>query len=133
MARSVLIVDDLPFVRKTLIEILTKAHYNIVGEAADGHEALELYQRLKPDLVTMDIVMPQISGIETIKRIFKVDKNARIVVISALGQENLVVDAITLGARDYIVKPFSAMDVVRTLERALLDEDTPVNRTLTRA
>src|SRR5262245_20974500 len=104
MAKSVLIVDDLPFVRKTLSEILTKAHYNVVGEAADGHEAVDLYQRLKPDIVTLDMVMPQISGLEALKRIFKIDKNARVIIISALGQENLVVEAITLGARDYIVK-----------------------------
>ncbi len=123
MAKSVLIVDDLPFVRKTLAEILTKAHYNVVGEAENGHEALALFQRLKPDVVTLDMVMPQISGLETLKRIFKVDKNARVIIISALGQENLVVEAISLGACDYIVKPFSAVDVVRTVERALLDEE----------
>jgi two-component system chemotaxis response regulator CheY len=123
MAKKVLIVDDVTFVRKTLAEILTAAHYQVVGEAADGAEAVALFTKLRPDIVTMDIVMPQMSGIEATKRIIKVEKSARVVIISAMGQENLVMEAINVGARDYILKPFSATDVLRTVERALLNED----------
>lgn len=122
MAKTVLIVDDVAFVRKTLTEILTAAHYQVVGEAADGTEAVNLYMKLRPDIVTMDIVMPQMSGIDATRRIMKFDKDARIVIISAMGQENLVMEAINVGAKDYVLKPFSATDVLRTIERGLMDE-----------
>jgi len=118
MPRTVMIVDDLEFVRKTLADILTKADYQVVGEACDGQEAIAMYSRLKPDLVTMDVVMPTMSGIESTKRILKEYKDARIVIISAMGQENLVMEAINVGAKDYVLKPFSAQDVLKTVERA---------------
>ena len=102
MARTVLIVDDVAFVRKTLTDILSRAHYHIVGEAQDGAEAVELYRRLQPDLVTMDVVMPRMSGIEAARKIVLMDKDAKVVMVSAMGQENLVMEAITAGARDYI-------------------------------
>ncbi|MGZ3689558.1 MAG: response regulator [Bdellovibrionota bacterium] len=133
MAKTALIVDDVAFVRKTISEILTEAHYQVVGEAADGTEAVALYMKLKPDVVTMDIVMPQMSGIEATRRILRVDKNARVVIISAMGQENLVMEAIDVGARDYILKPFSAQDVLKTVERALMTEDHGPGRTVHRA
>jgi len=123
MGRNVLVVDDVAFVRKTLVEILRAAHFQIVGEAADGSEAVDLYQKLHPDIVTMDIVMPKMSGIDAIRRIVKHDKDARVVVISAMGQENLVMEAINVGARDYILKPFTGDEVIKTLERALVSED----------
>lgn len=122
MPKTVLIVDDIEFVRKTLAQILTAADYRVVGEAADGAEAVAAYARLRPDLVTMDIVMPNLSGIEAAKKILQIDSEARIVIISAMGQENLVMEAINLGARDYLLKPFSSQDVLKTLECALSDE-----------
>jgi two-component system chemotaxis response regulator CheY len=128
MPKKVLIVDDIPFVRKTLSEILTKANYQVVGEAVDGTEAVQKYAELHPDLVTMDVVMPQMSGIEATRRIIKMDKNAKIVIISAMGQENLVMEAINVGARDYILKPFSASDVIKTVDRAVNLDKPPTNR-----
>jgi two-component system chemotaxis response regulator CheY len=117
--RKVLIVDDVAFVRKTLSDLLTQAGYQVVGEASDGTEAVNQYAALKPDLVTMDVVMPQMSGIEATRKIIKMDKDARVVIISAMGQENLVMEAINVGAKDYVLKPFSSADVLKTIERAL--------------
>jgi two-component system chemotaxis response regulator CheY len=122
MSKKVLIVDDVAFVRKTLSEILTQAGYQVVGEAADGQEAIDKYITTRPDLVTMDIVMPMMSGIEATRKIMKLDKTAHVVIISAMGQENLVMEAINVGARDYVLKPFSAAEVLKTLDRAFLGE-----------
>jgi two-component system chemotaxis response regulator CheY len=122
MSRKVLIVDDVAFVRKTLSDILTQAGYQVVGEATDGQDALDKYAETHPDIVTMDIVMPQMSGIEATRKIMRLDKDARVVIISAMGQENLVMEAINVGARDYLLKPFSASDVVKTLDRAFANE-----------
>ncbi len=130
MAKTVLIVDDIAFVRKTLSEILTQAQYQIVGEAADGNEAVNLYLKLRPDIVTMDVVMPQMSGIDATRKIIKADKNAKVIIISAMGQENLVMEAINVGAKDYILKPFSTEDVLKTIERALLSAQTIISRKL---
>ena len=124
MSRKVLVVDDVAFVRKTLSDLLTQAGYQVVGEATDGTDAVAKYSQLRPDLVTMDVVMPQMSGIEATKKIIKLDKEARVVIISAMGQENLVMEAINVGAKDYVLKPFSAQDVLKTLERAMSGEST---------
>jgi two-component system chemotaxis response regulator CheY len=129
MSRTILIVDDIAFVRRTLSEILIQAHYHIVGEASDGAEALQLYEQFHPDVVTMDIVMPQMSGIEAIRRITKIDKHAKIIVISAMGQDNLIMEAINAGAKDYISKPFTAVEVLKTLDRLFVDTTQSVNRT----
>ncbi len=122
MAKTVLVVDDMKFVRDTLRELLTEAHYEVLGEAVNGREAFEKYFRLRPDLVTMDVVMPEMSGIEACRKILKKDKNARIVIVSAMNQESLVMDAINAGARDYIVKPFRKEDILKTFENVLLDK-----------
>lgn len=119
MSRKVLIVDDVAFVRKTLSDILKQGGYQVVGEAADGADAINKYAELRPDVVTMDVVMPQMSGIEATRKIMQMDKDARVVIISAMGQENLIMEAINVGARDYVVKPFSAVDVLKTVARAL--------------
>jgi two-component system chemotaxis response regulator CheY len=126
--KTVLIVDDVAFVRQTLREIFSEAGYRVVGEASDGAEAVSLYGQLNPDIVTMDIVMPQMSGIDATRRIVKSDASARVVIISAMGQENLVMEAINVGAKDYILKPFTAADVLKTVERALIDEAPTFNR-----
>ena len=121
MAKTVLIVDDMAFVRRTLREILVEGGYQVVGEAADGRQAIELYTTLKPDVVTMDVVMPELSGLDATRLILKSHASAKIVVISALGQENLVMEAVNAGARDYILKPFTAADVLKAVAKALAD------------
>ena len=108
MAVRVLVVDDAAFMRMMVKDILTKNGYEVVGEAENGMKALEKYQELKPDLVTMDITMPEMDGISAVKEIKKVDPNAKIVMCSAMGQQAMVIEAIQAGARDFIVKPFQA-------------------------
>jgi len=106
MAKRILITDDALFMRVTLKNILSSNGYEIVGEAGNGVEAVKLYQQLKPDLVTMDITMPEMDGIAALKEIKKLDPNANVVMCTAMGQKNMVVEAIQAGAKDFIVKPF---------------------------
>lgn len=113
----VLVVDDTAFMRKLLKNILFSAGFDIVGEAENGKQAVELYRKLKPDIVTMDIVMPEMNGIEALKEIKKIDPNAKVVMCTAVGQEQMVKAAIKLGARGYIVKPFQAAKVVEELKK----------------
>jgi two-component system chemotaxis response regulator CheY len=115
MRKTVLIVDDVAFVRKTLAAILLENGFDVIGEAASGTDAIEQFQRLKPDVVTMDIVMPKMSGIEATRKILKNHPDAKIVMVSAMGQETLVMESVHAGAKDYILKPFSADEVVKTL------------------
>ncbi len=122
MIKTILVVDDIAFVRKTLTEIFTEAHYEVIGEAADGKEAIDLFNKLKPDLVTLDLVMPKMSGIEAARQIIKSDPHAKIMMITAMSQENLVMEAINAGVRDYLLKPFAAQDVLRTAERILFGD-----------
>jgi two-component system chemotaxis response regulator CheY len=103
--KSVLVVDDAAFMRLNLKNIL-KEQYDIVGEAENGQQAVEMYQEHNPDIVTMDITMPVMDGIEAIKAILDIDPDANIVVCSAMGQQKIVIQAIELGAKDFIVKPF---------------------------
>ncbi len=119
MEKTILVVDDIAFVRKTLTQILTKAGYRVVGEASDGREAIEMYAKHRPHVVMMDVVMPGVSGIEATRKIIKADKEAKVIVVSAMGQETLVMDAINAGAKDYLLKPFSANHVITTLERLI--------------
>jgi two-component system chemotaxis response regulator CheY len=129
MKRTVLIVDDVAFVRKTLADICVQADYQVVGEAQDGAQAIEMYKRLRPDLVTMDIVMPKQSGLDATRQILKDDKSAKIIIISAIGQENFVMEAINVGARDYILKPFHSEEILRTFERVLLGAEKMLRQT----
>ena len=133
MARKVLIVDDVSFVRKTIAKILSDANYQVVGEAEDGNSAIQQYKKLRPDLVTMDIVMPNMGGIEAAKKICQMDKGARVVMISAMEQESLIMEAINAGARDYILKPFSADEILKTLERVFIGDDQLVERTMAKS
>lgn len=117
MGLKVLIVDDALFMRNMLKEIFVKAGHEVVGEAANGVEAVERYRELRPDLVTMDIVMPLKSGIEALQEITGQDPEARVVMCSALGQESLVVEAVQSGAKDFIVKPFQEKRVLEVVSR----------------
>lgn len=108
MAKTVLITDDTAFMRMTLRNVIEKNGYEVVGEAANGEEAITLYQELKPDLVTMDITMPKVDGITAIKEIMKIDPQAKIIVCSAMGQKPMVIEALSAGAKDFLVKPFDA-------------------------
>lgn len=119
MGRSILIADDAAFMRMMLADILTGKGHKIVGEAGDGEEAILLYKKLKPDLVTMDIVMPGISGIESIRQILKAHPEAKILVVSALGQQVLVKEAIEAGAKGFVVKPFKPEMVIQEVENIL--------------
>lgn len=118
MAR-ILIVDDAKFMRITLTNILKKANHEIVGEAENGREAVQLFRELRPDLVTMDITMPEMSGLDAVKEIKRDYKDAKIIMCSAMGQQKMVVDAIEAGAKDFIVKPFDDSQVVDSVDRVL--------------
>ena len=119
--KRILIVDDAQFTRNMLKNIVNKTDYSeVVGEASNGNEAIAAYKKLKPDLVTMDLVMPEKGGIETIVDLLKIDKTATIVVVSALGQEALVLEAAKKGAKDFIQKPYKSEQILEVMERVLL-------------
>ncbi|MFS8631302.1 MAG: response regulator [Bacillales bacterium] len=118
MAR-ILVVDDAAFMRMMIKDILVKNGYQVVGEAADGMQAIEKFKELRPDLVTMDITMPEMDGIQALKEIRKIDPNAKIIMCSAMGQQAMVIDAIQAGAKDFIVKPFQADRVIEAIKKTL--------------
>ncbi|MCK4810287.1 MAG: response regulator [Candidatus Omnitrophica bacterium] len=122
MGAKVLIVDDALFMRKMLADILKKEGFEVCGEGENGKEAVSRYKELKPDLVTMDIVMPkmeEIDGISAVKEIVREDPQAKIIMVSAMGQHALVVEAIQAGAKDFIVKPFHPSRVIEAIRRVL--------------
>jgi two-component system, chemotaxis family, chemotaxis protein CheY len=119
MANKILIVDDAAFMRMMIKDILTKNGFDVVGEAADGSQAVDKYKELKPDLVTMDITMPEKDGIAALKEIKAIDVGAKIIMCSAMGQQAMVIDAIQAGAKDFIVKPFQADRVIEAIQKAL--------------
>ena len=119
MPKRVLVVDDAIFMRNKIKSILEDAGYEIIGEASNGREAVERFQVLKPDLTTMDVVMPFKTGIEATKEILKIDGRAIVIMCSALGQESLVLQAIEAGAVDYLIKPFRPEDVLEVVGKAL--------------
>ena len=118
MAR-VLVVDDAAFMRKMLGDVLAKGGHEVVGEAANGVEAVARFQELKPDLTTLDITMPEKDGLSALKEIIAIDPGARVIMCSALGQESKVLESIKLGARDFVVKPFQPERVNEAVGKAL--------------
>lgn len=119
MANKILIVDDAAFMRMMIKDILTKNDFEVVGEAENGAKAVEKFKELSPDLVIMDITMPEMDGIQAVKAIKEIDGNAKVVMCSAMGQQAMVIEAIQAGARDFIVKPFQADRVVEAIKKVL--------------
>lgn len=119
MGINVLIVDDLKFIKMVLRDLIEKAGFRVVGEASDGLEAIEAFQDKRPDVVILDVTMPKMDGISALKKILELDPAARVIMCSALGQQRLIVQAIQLGAKDFIVKPFRAERVVSAIKQTL--------------
>ena len=116
---KVMICDDAAFMRMMIKDILTKNGYNVVGEAENGAKAVEKYQELKPDLVLMDITMPEMDGIQALKAIKAADPSATVIMCSAMGQQAMVIEAIQSGAKDFIVKPFQADRVLEAVKKVV--------------
>ena len=119
MAQNVLICDDAAFMRMMIKNVLTKGGYNVVGEAENGAKAVEKYKELSPDLVLMDITMPEMDGIQAMKEIKKIDGGAKVIMCSAMGQQAMVVESIQAGAKDFIVKPFQEDRVLEAVKKVI--------------
>ena len=115
----VLVVDDAVVMRMMIKGILSKAGYEVVGEAQNGFEAVEKYKTLSPDLVTMDMVMPEMDGLTALREIVKGDPKARIVMCTSMGQQQLVVEAIQAGAKSFVTKPFQPPKIIETLQKVM--------------
>ncbi len=114
---KVLVVDDAAFMRMQIKQILTANGHEVIAEAKNGREAIEKYVATKPDVVTMDITMHEMDGIEALKAIMKINKNAKVIMCTAMGQERMILDAINAGARDFIVKPFQPDRVLEAIDK----------------
>ena len=119
MAKNILICDDAAFMRMMIKDILTKNGYTVAGEAENGLKAVEKYAELKPDLVLMDITMPEMDGIQALKKIKSTDPAASVIMCSAMGQQAMVIESIQAGARDFIVKPFQADRVLEAVRKVV--------------
>ena len=119
MAKNSLICDDAAFMRMMIKDILTKNGYTVVGEAENGAKAVEKYAELKPDLVLMDITMPEMDGIQALKKIKEADPSATVIMCSAMGQQAMVIESIQSGAKDFIVKPFQADRVLEAVRKVV--------------
>ncbi len=119
MAKNVLICDDAAFMRMMIKDILTKNGYNVVGEAENGAKGVEKYGELKPDLVLMDITMPEMDGLQALKAIKGSDADAKVIMCSAMGQQAMVIESIQNGAKDFIVKPFQADRVIEAVKKVI--------------
>ncbi len=117
---NILIVDDAAFMRMMIKNILVDGGFEIVGEAENGRDAIDLFRELRPDLVTMDITMPEMDGIQAVREIKKINNDAKIIMCSAMGQQAMVIESIQAGARDFIVKPFQAERVLEAVRKVLL-------------
>lgn len=118
---TVLVVDDAVFMRSTIKRMLENQQFEVVGEASNGLEAIDMYRKLLPDVVTMDITMPRMTGIEAVKAIIAEYPDAKIVMVTALGQQKLIVDALEYGAKDFITKPFAPDQIVHVLQNVTSD------------
>ena len=118
MAR-VLVVDDAAFMRKMVSDALAKGGHEVIGQAGNGNEALAQFRELRPDLMTLDITMPEKDGLETLKDVMELDPGAKVIMCSALGQESKVLESIKLGAKDFVVKPFQPDRVIDAVAKAL--------------
>ena len=119
MGIDVLIVDDLTFIKMVLRDLVEKAGFRVVGEASDGEEALRMYADKRPDIVLLDITMPKMDGLTALKKLLALDPSARVIMCSALGQQRLIMEAIQLGAKDFIVKPFRPERVIGAIKKVL--------------
>jgi len=119
MAKKILICDDAAFMRMMIKDILTKNGYEVAGEAENGAKAVEKYNELKPDLVLMDITMPEMDGIQALKKIKEVDGGALVIMCSAMGQQAMVIESIQSGAKDFIEKPFQADRVIEAVKKVI--------------
>ena len=119
MAKNILVCDDAAFMRMMIKNTLTKGGYNVAGEAENGAKAVEKYKELSPDLVLMDITMPEMDGIQALKEIKKLDPNAMVIMCSAMGQQAMVVESIQAGAKDFIVKPFQEDRVLEAVKKVV--------------
>lgn len=119
MAKGILIVDDAAFMRMMIKDVLTKNGFEVVGEAENGAKAVDTYKELDPELVIMDITMPEMDGIQAVKEVKKLNPEAKIIMCSAMGQQAMVIEAIQAGAKDFIVKPFQADRVVEAVSKVL--------------
>jgi len=115
-ACQVMVVDDSEFVARLMSKMLAGTEYSVIGHAKNGQEALVKYQELKPEIVTMDIIMPNMNGIEAITELFKIDHKAKVLVVSAMGHDNVIQQAMDLGAKHYILKPFQKDDFLRAVQ-----------------
>lgn len=116
---KILVTDDAAFMRMQLRDILTKLGHEVIGEAENGKIAVKQYQNLQPEIVTMDITMPEMNGIDAVKEIKKLHTEAKVIMCSAMGQQGMVVDAIKAGAKDFIVKPFNMERIKEAIEKVI--------------
>jgi len=119
VAKGIFLVDDAAFMRMMLKDILVKNGYEVLGEAENGLKAVEKYKELNPDLVIMDITMPEMDGIEAVKEIKKINPSAAVIMCSAMGQQSMVIEAIQSGAKDFIVKPFQADRIIEAVRKVI--------------
>jgi two-component system chemotaxis response regulator CheY len=118
MSRTILVVDDAAFMRMMIRDILSKEGY-LIQEAVNGRDAVDKYQELRPDLVTLDITMPEMNGLDALRAIKAIDKDARVLMVSAMGQQKMIVEALESGAMDFLVKPFQPTKVLETVKKCL--------------
>jgi two-component system chemotaxis response regulator CheY len=118
MSRTILVVDDAAFMRMMIRDILAKEGY-LIQEAVNGRDAIDKYEEVRPDLVTLDITMPEMNGLDALRAIKAIDKDARVLMVSAMGQQKMIVEALEAGAMDFLVKPFQPTKVLETVKKCL--------------